>query len=90
MFLENSRYARVPTVAVALPDGREVTAVTLRRLPATDGEAYTTAGGDRLDLLAFRRYADPTRYWHVADANTELRAPLLTAAANRTIRVPEH
>lgn len=28
--------------------------------------------GDRLDLLAYRYYGDPTKWWVVADANRDL------------------
>lgn len=89
MFLSNSRYAGLPTAAVPLADGREATVVRLRRLPLTTGVQYAVQGHDRLDILAQRRYEDPTRYWHVADANTELEAATLTATAGRVIQVPE-
>jgi hypothetical protein len=88
MFLDNSRYARLPRVVVRTRAGREVTAVRLRRLPPTRGEAHTVVGTDRLDILAQRRYGDPTRFWHIADANSEIEAGALTRRVGRTIRVP--
>ncbi|OAN36781.1 hypothetical protein [Mycolicibacterium iranicum] len=88
MFLENSRYANVAQAVTTTRDGREVTVVRLRRLPPIDGDPYTVIGTDRLDILAQRRYGDETRYWHVADANTELEAGALTRRAGRVIRVP--
>jgi hypothetical protein len=45
--------------------------------------------GDRLDILAERRYRDATRYWHIGDANTELEANELVRSAGRTIQVPK-
>lgn len=87
MFLKNSRYAGLPTVLARDRSGREVAAVKLRRLPATAGDAVVVQGHDRLDLMSEKRYRDATRYWHVADANTELEANAL-AATGRLIKVP--
>lgn len=88
MILETSRYARVPRSTVRTRDGREVTALRLRRLPPTVGLPYTVTGIDRLDIIAQRRYGDATRFWHVADANTELEAGILTERPGRVINVP--
>jgi nucleoid-associated protein YgaU len=87
MFLSNSRYAGVATILVRTPDGREVTAVKVRRLPTPTATDYTVAPQDRLDLIARRRYDDGTQYWHVADANTELEAVDLVIPG-RAIEVP--
>jgi hypothetical protein len=89
MFLENSRYVQVTQSVVRSRDGREVTALRLRRLPATAGTQHTVQGNDRLDVMAQRRYEDSTFFWHIADANTELFAPKLTRRVLRVIRVPE-
>lgn len=88
MFLDNSRYARVPTTTVTLRQGRKVSAVKLRRLPPTTGEPHVVVGTDRLDIMAQRKYADGTRFWHIADANTELQANDLVSTINRAIREP--
>jgi hypothetical protein len=88
MFTPSSRYATVATITVRLPDGREVSAVKLRGLPATNGAPYTLQLTDRLDVLARRRYEDSTCYWHVADTNTELEAADF-AVSGRVIQVPE-
>jgi hypothetical protein len=87
MFLKNSRYAGLPTVLARDRSGREVAAVKLRRLPATEGEPTLMQGHDRLDVMSEQRYRDATRYWHVADANTELEASALAAPA-RLVKVP--
>jgi hypothetical protein len=89
MFLDKSRYARVPVVEVKTADGRIVEAVKLRRLPATPGTPVLVTDQDRLDVLAQRRYGEPTWFWHIADANTELEAAALTGRPQRTINVPE-
>ncbi len=88
MFLPNSRYADVPQTVVTLRSGETATVVRLRRLPAVDGEATVVKGNDRLDIFADRRYGDPTKFWHVADANSELEAGRLVAQPNRVIEVP--
>lgn len=89
MFLKGSRYAAIPTVVVRLPDGREVTAVRLRRIPRPDATSdYRVRSIDRLDLLAGRHLGDATRYWSIADADTELDAHELEQA-DRVIAIPE-
>lgn len=88
MFLDNSRYARVKAVDATLRDGRSVRAVRLRRLPTVNGAPTAVKGNDRLDIIAQRGYQDPTMFWHIADANTELEANNLVREPNRTIRVP--
>lgn len=88
MFLDNSRYAGIAQETVRTSDGRDVVAVRLRRLPLTSGTPYMVVGTDRLDILAHRRYGDTTRYWHIADANSELEAAALTRSPGRVIRVP--
>lgn len=99
MFLESSRYSGLETVAVALPGGGSALAVKLRRLPFPGGVPVEVQGQDRLDVMALRRYKDATRFWHIADANTEPEASALlrpkgavnplAAPPVRRIRVPE-
>lgn len=72
MFLPTSRYAKTPTVQLTLSDGTQVSAVQLRTIPATAGTPTTVTANDRLDVMAERNYGDSTRYWHIADANTEM------------------
>ncbi|HEY5928104.1 MAG TPA: hypothetical protein VIV11_40735 [Kofleriaceae bacterium] len=61
----------------------------LRKLPEPQAVPYTVDDNDRVDLVAQRRYGEATRYWHVADANTELDAREL-CEPGRVITVPEH
>jgi len=74
MFEENSRYIKCPVVEVETAKGKKVNAVKLRRLPYVPGNLTEVKGTDRLDIMAFRKYNDGTRSWHIADANTELEA----------------
>ena len=86
-FLKTSRYHGLPTVEARARDGRPVTAVVLRIPPPIPGDAYRVQEDDRLDLIANRAYDDPTRFWLIADANTELEARRLLEPG-REIGVP--
>ena len=88
MFLDSSRYARVAQDATETRNGRTGTAIRLRPLAPATGEPYAVLERDRLDLLAQARYADGTRFWHIADANTALDARELTAETGAEIVVP--
>lgn len=88
MFLKTSRYFGLPTVLTSDRRGREVQAVKLRRVPQTAGEPAVVRSSDQLDVIAETLYRDPVRYWHVADANSELEANELTRRAGRVIKVP--
>ena len=74
MFDANSRYIKSPIVEVEAAKGKKVNAVKLRRLPYAPGNLTEIKGTDRLDIMAHRRYKDGTKFWHLADANTELEA----------------
>ena len=94
MFIDNSRYVDVKTVDVETEDGRSVTAIRLRRLPYVEGAPTVVKGNDRLDVMAQRQYSDGTKFWHIADANTELEAGALVRqrvqdSELRIINVPE-
>ena len=94
MFLANSRYFNVKTVTAQNEHGRSFLAVMLRRLPYVAATATVIKGNDRLDVIAQRKYGDATRFWHVADANTELEANNLVTPRPQdeeiiTINVPE-
>ena len=89
MFLESSRYHRVPKEEAKARDGRIVKVVALRRLPAVAGNPTTVKENDRLDIMAQRLYDDPTMFWRIADANTELQASKLVDEPGRVIDVPE-
>jgi hypothetical protein len=88
MFLLNSRYADVKEATVALRGGGTATVVRVRRLAVVAGEPTVVVGNDRLDVMAERRYSDATKFWHVADANSELEAGRLVETAARVIEVP--
>ena len=72
MFLNTSRYIKVPNVQLMLSDGTQVNAVKLRMIPTTQGQPTLVNTNDRLDVMSERSYGDSARYWHIADANTEM------------------
>ncbi len=88
MFLKNSRYHGQATHLAPGPNGT-VTLLVPRSLPATAGEARVLAAHDQLDALAEARFRDATRYWHIADANTALRAGELAAVPGTTLNLPK-
>jgi hypothetical protein len=89
MFLNNSRYFGLPTVTAADRAGAPVAAVRLRILPPTAGSEATVRAHDQLDAMSEQRFGDATRYWHVADANTELEAASTLLPVGRTLNVPD-
>jgi len=44
---------------------------------------------DSLHAIAQRLYDNPTMFWHIGDANTELQTGDLIGEPGRTIDVPE-
>jgi hypothetical protein len=85
--LKTSRYSSVEQIDAPAPGGGTTKAFSLRPLPSPDAAPYLVLEHDRLDTLAQNRYADGSRFWHIADANTELEANQL-AAPGRTIALP--
>ena len=88
MFLPNSRYAHVATVATTTSTGETVVALKLRRLTPVTGDPQMVQSGDRLDLLAQPRTGDATQFWHIADANTALDGRTLVETPGDTLAVP--
>lgn len=80
MFDSNSRYAKLPVTETESATGKKATVVKLRRLPYVPGLLTEVKGTDRIDIEAHRRYSDASKFWHIADANTELEANSLLRA----------
>ena len=89
MFADKSRYAKVEIMTTKTWEGREVTAIKLRKLPVVGGSSYSVKQTDRLDILAYQNYNQPQKFWHIADANSELDAVQLVAIPNKTIGIPK-
>jgi len=81
MFASNSRYYKLGTYTVTLPDGRTAIAARLPVPPtqlALSGY-YTVQQNDRLDLIAARYLTDATLFWQLCDANNSPSAASLLA-----------
>jgi len=73
MIFKGSRYANVGTYQTADADGQAVTALKARFIPSTPaGYFHTFTANERLDLLGYRFYRDPGKFWLIADANSEM------------------
>ncbi len=88
-FLNGSRYVDQETIEVTLASGKKARVVKLRRLPETTGEATAVNDQDRHDLVAHKYFREGAKFWHLADANTELEARRLIDVSGGTIRVPK-
>jgi len=89
MFGKNSRYFGLKTISSKDRKGRSVTAARLRRLADTVGKETVFTDGNQLDVFSERQYKDATRFWHIADANSELEANELVRTTGRIIDIPE-
>ena len=88
MIFKGSRYERTGAYAVTTPDGRRVTALKIRFIPATPaGFLHTFTADERLDLLAFEFYGNPEKFWLIADANTAM-DPDDLLEPGRQLRIP--
>jgi nucleoid-associated protein YgaU len=58
-------------------------------IPKDNEDVYVvTTVGDRLDLLAFQYYKDPTLWWYIAAANPELRRDSMFLDPGVQLRIP--
>lgn len=92
MFFDGSRYLKVKEHQVVDPGNgdRQVTVKRSRGLSETDfGFEYVVQPGDRLDLLAFRFYRTPRKWWLICDANPDLMYPDDLLEPGRKIVIPK-
>lgn len=92
MFNFASRYYKLETATLTLPDGRAAVYKRRRFLPRGGAMpllvSVTVTDGDRLDLLTARTLGDPEHFWRVCDANDAMNPFDLTTEVGRTLRVP--
>lgn len=73
MIFRGSRYANVGTYQTVDAGGQTVTALKPRYIPSTPaGYFHTFTADERLDLIAYRFYRNPEKFWLIADANAEV------------------
>ena len=76
MFGKGSRYRNLPESSALTADGERLRGKEMRVISRLEGRfQHTVRDGDRLDLLAFKYYGDPGRWWQIADANPEFQFP---------------
>lgn len=94
LFPITSRYYGIPTSVFATDDGEAEIYLKRRFLPPLDDSAalsqqtHLVAEGERLDHIAFATIADPEQFWRIADVNTEMNPPDLTAKPGRVLQIP--
>lgn len=89
MFFSDSRYRPIADYTVPAPDGREVKVKRLRPNAKAEGSfRYTVKEGDRLDLLAWRFYRNPRKWWLISDANPGLVYPDDLLMPGRVLTIP--
>ncbi|MDX6720787.1 MAG: hypothetical protein QOJ63_3041 [Solirubrobacteraceae bacterium] len=88
MIDRKSRYRSTPVLTVSDERGGAQPLLDLRETPPASGLLQVTpTDSDRLDLLASRFYRDPTRFWRICDASSEL-DPFDVVAAGEQISIP--
>lgn len=89
MFFSDSRYRPIGDYTVPAPGGREVKVKRLRINAKAEGSfRYTVKEGDRIDLLAWRFYRNPRKWWLIADANPAVLDPGDLLAPGRVLIIP--
>jgi hypothetical protein len=76
MFKKGSRYYNLPQSRHLTANGEWPLSVDLRFIDPVPGQfLHTVSDRERLDLLAYRYYTDPRKWWLIADANPDLPFP---------------
>jgi hypothetical protein len=76
MFSKGSRYRNLAESSALTAEGERLRGKDLRLIPRRAGRfQHIVREGDRLDLLAFKYYGDPSKWWQIADANSEFGFP---------------
>jgi nucleoid-associated protein YgaU len=89
MFFDGSRYLRVADCTVEAPDGSSRTLKATREpLPTEVALTYQVKEGDRLDLLAWKFYRNPRKWWLIADANPDCMSPEELLVPGRILNIP--
>jgi nucleoid-associated protein YgaU len=90
MIFKGSRYKNVGVYQAQDATGRTVNALNIRFIPVTPaGYLHTFTIDERLDLLAYRFYGNPEKFWLIADANTAMDPEDLTQPGNQLLIPPD-
>jgi hypothetical protein len=89
MFLQGSRYRNLPLISLPDASGVPTNSVIVRPAnPAQGSFQHTVNSEDRLDLLAYKYYADSSRWWMISDGNPQADFPT-DLLDNYPIRIDE-
>jgi nucleoid-associated protein YgaU len=89
VFFDGSRYLRVPDYSIDGDGSPQKLKATREPLPTDIAITYQVREGDRLDLLAFRFYRNPRKWWLIADANPDCVAPEHLLTPGRMLIIPK-
>jgi len=90
-FPANSRYQGVGTVQITTAQGKAITYLRRRFVPAPERFAllqeHVVTQGERLDYITFKYLGDPEQFWRLCDANRAMRPEELTEVISRRLRI---
>lgn len=92
-FPTDSRYYGSATLTYTTPDGRSITYLARRFVPAPGAPNFSTVArhtvtqGDRLDLIAAKYLGDPLLFWLLCDANGAIRPDALVEKPGATLDI---
>src|SRR5437016_324474 len=90
LIFKGSRYQNVGVYQAQDASGRTVKALKVRFIPRTPaGYLHTFTSDERLDLLAYRFYRNPEKFWLIADANSEMDPEDLTEPGKQIFIPPD-
>src|SRR5437879_6592164 len=77
MYAKGSRYRNIPQSVHLTGSGERLLSTNVRPIVPLAGRfLHVVMDRDRLDLLSFKYYTDPTRWWLIADANPGQEFPI--------------
>lgn len=90
-FPATSRYANIDVIEIVAPDGRTISYLRRRFVPAPENfsllQTYEVVQGDRLDNVTAKFLSDPQQFWRLCDANRATRPDELTETIGRKLRI---
>ena len=90
MIFRGSRYQNVGTYQAVDSNGRSTSALKIRLIPSTPaGFIHSFTAGERLDLIAYKYYRNPEKFWLIADANDRMDPDDLAEPGNRLLIPPD-
>ena len=76
MFFKGSRYKELPEINTTDAQGQVARPKMLRWIPDTPGTfLHTVNQANRLDLLGYKYYGEPKKWWLICDANPKFALP---------------